>query len=72
MRSWAWLLPVLFSFIYGIAGLYILAIAPDYYTRCDEDPHPHTCSRCTPHAPHIAPCPMAPVAEAHRPALDAV
>ena len=51
LGSKAWLLHILFSFAYFVVGLYLLGVAPDYYTRCDEDPNNHTCRRCAPHAP---------------------
>jgi hypothetical protein len=41
-----WLIPSLFSLTYLVLGLYILSVAPDYYTRCEEDPVANVCSRC--------------------------
>ena len=48
-----WLIPGLFSLTYLVLGLYILSVAPNYYTRCEEDPVPTVCSRCAPR-PHSA------------------
>ena len=46
-----WLFPSLFSLTFLVVGMYLLSIAPDYYTRCEEDPVPAVCSRGAPR-PH--------------------
>jgi hypothetical protein len=48
-----WLIPGLFSLTYLVLGLYILSVAPNYYTRCEEDPVATVCTRCAPR-PHSA------------------
>ena len=47
-----WLFPAIFSLTYFSIGMYTLSAAPDYFTRCDEDPVPTICSRCAPPRPH--------------------